>query len=246
MKMKRWAYVLFFVLLMGFWANGCGGGAAELGVFPTEITPAQTEPVLEGHTVSNSHGYANMSLVLPNGWEYEITEYSPETGNFGIVFYPEGQQVGSLSLMYYDRWALCGTGFEEKMGFIEKREVGIGTYSGEEYWNYIRFRYMPGDYVFFNTGADGWYDQYEDQINSILASSVVAEGVMTYAQAEEIALSWAAEQGGGVYEVARSGFTMDNGAWEIFLGAINNTGPDHTIHIFPDGRILEVDMPYGT
>ncbi len=242
--MKKGRALLVFVLICCIVA-GCGEKNQVSQQLPAQEQQSQTELPVDGEVVRNSHGYANMRLTIPDGWEYEITEYSQETGTFGIVFRPEGERVGSLSLMYFDAWALIGTGFEEKMDFIGEREVGIGTYSGQVYWNYIRFRYMPGDYIFYNTGADGWYDQYEDQINSILESAVIAEDIMTYAQAVQTALSWADEQKVGVYEVSRSGFTMDNGVWEIFLAAINNTGPDHTIHIFPDGRICEVDMPLG-
>ena len=219
----------------------CLWGCEKEEVVTEQTLPAQTEPL--ERRVSNSHGYANMSLAIPDGWEYEVTEYSPETGNFGIVFRPEGEQVGSLSLMYYDGWAVCGTEMDEKLHYIGDRETYIGTYHGQKCWNYIKFNYLPGDYVFFNTGADAWYDKYEAQINDILASAVLADGVMTYAQAEQIALDWAGEQECGVYEVVYSGFYMENGAWEILLGAINNTGPDHTIHIFPDSSVKEVVVP---
>lgn len=225
-------------------SSGCGKKTEALPETQPDLTlPLQTEPVPEGEVVSNSHGYANMSLAIPDGWEYEITEYSADTGNFGIVFRPEGEKVGSLSLIYYDGWAVCGTGLEEKMDFIGENEVVVGTYDGKDHWDYIHFRYMPGDYVFLNTGADGWYNEYEKEIDSILASAVVAEGVMSYTQAEEIALEWAQQLETGVYEVARYGFTMDDGVWEILLGAINNTGPDRQIHIFPDGTVREVQLP---
>lgn len=236
--MKKQQMIISICLLLCLVASGCKGETQ-----PEQTQPSQTESVSAGEKVSNSHGYANMCLTIPDGWEYEITEYSSETGNFGIVFRPEGETVGSLSLMYYDGWALTGTGFEEKMDFIADREVGVGTYVGQAHWNYIRLRYMPGDYVFFNTGADIWYDQYADDIEKIIGSAVVAEGVMTYTQAEDIALSWAEEQPCGVYEVARSGFQMNDGVWEVYLGALNNTGPDRMIHIFPDGSVKEVVLP---
>ena len=224
-------------------AEGCGLEEACADETPAAAERKEEQVDAAGTLISNSHGYANMSLVIPDGWEYEITEDSPETGNFGIVFRPEGQQVGSLSLMYFDGWGFCGTGLKTKTDYIGGQEVSIGTYDGRKNWNYIRLKYLPGDYVFLNTGADGWYDQYEEEINGILASAVVAEGIRSRAEAEEIALSWANELDVGVYEVARTGFTMDNGVWEILLGAINNTGPDHTIHIFPDGIVKEVVLP---
>ena len=235
--------VLLLFLLICCLVIGCAEKDRLPQQLPTQEQQMQTQPPADAEAVYNSHGYANMRLTIPDGWEYEITEYSLETGNFGIVFRPEGERVGSLSLMYFDGWALTGEGFEEEMDFIAEQEVGVGTYTGQKHWSYIRFRYMPGDYVFFNTGADIWYDQYAEEIERIIGSAVVAEGIMTYTEAEQIALAWGEVQTCGVYEVARSGFYMDTGAWEILLGAINNTGEDHLIHIFPDGTVKEVVIP---
>ena len=235
--------VLFIVVLVCCLVVGCVDKEQTPQQLPVEEQQVQTEPVFEGEAVYNSHGYANMCLTIPEGWEYEITEYSPETGNFGIVFRPEGEQVGSLSLICQNGWGVCGTGLEMETDFFGNYEAGVGTYNGDEHWNFIRLRYLPGDYVFLNTGADIWYSQHEKEIEEILNSVVVADGIMSYTQAEEIALEWAQQLETGVYEVARHRFTMDDGVWEILLGAINNTGPDHTIHIFPDSSIKEVVLP---
>ena len=240
--MKKGIVLLVFVLICCIVA-GCGEKDQASQQLPAQEQQSQTELPVDGEVVRNSYGYANMRLTIPDGWEYEITEYSQDTGTFGIVFRPEGEQVGSLSLMYFDAWAMVGTGIAEKMDFIGECEVGIGTYSGQVCWNYIRLRYMPGDYVFFNTGADIWYDQYAEDIEKIIESAVVAEGIMTYARAEEIALAWGEEQPYGVYQVVNTGFYMDDGAWEILLGAINNTATDHLIRIFPDGSVKEVVLP---
>lgn len=243
MRKKLYRPVLSCLLLISLLLAGCAREEESVPTQPTQLQPIPTEAVIQAEKVSATYGYANMSLVIPDGWEYEITEYSPETGNFGVVFRPEGEQVGSLSLMYFDLWGVCGTEMETQMEYIGSYEAQIGTNVGSEYWNYISLRYLPGDYVFLNTGADIWYSQHEKEIEEILNSVVVADGIMSYTQAEEIALEWAQQLETGVYEVARHRFTMDDGVWEILLGAINNTGPDHTIHIFPDSSIKEVVLP---
>lgn len=243
MRKKLYRPVLVCLLLISFAITGCARGEEPAQTQPTQPQPVSTEPAAQAERVSTSHGYANMSLVIPDGWEYEITEYSPDTGNFGIVFRPEGEQVGSLSLIYQNGWGVCGTGLEMETEYFGNYEAGVGTYDGGKYWNFISLRYLPGDYVFLNTGADVWYAQHEKEIEEILNSVVVADGIMSYTQAEEIALEWAEELETGVYEVARHRFTMVDGVWEILLGAINNTGPDHTIHIFPDSTVLEVQLP---
>lgn len=221
-------------------------GAEEYDCVPYEDEASASEErkqAQSGQTVVNRYGYANMSLVIPEGWEYEITQYSADIGGFGIVFYPVGERVGSLSLMYYDAWGVCGTGLEEQVKTVGGYEAWVGTYDGAPYWDFISLRYLPGNYVFLNRGADLWYGKYEEQIDSILASAVVAGGVMSYTEAEETALSWAEEQKTGVYQIVRSSFDAEEGIWEILLGAINNTGPDHMIHISPDGSVNEVVIP---
>ena len=100
--MKKCLILILMLACLSLW--GCGKETEK-------VLPVETE--LANPRVSNSHGYANMSLEIPEGWVYQLTEYSQETGSFGIVFYPEGEQV---VIRYED---VTDIRFEEAVDFGE-------------------------------------------------------------------------------------------------------------------------------
>ena len=87
---------------------------------------------LDTTRVSASHGEHTLSISIPEGWEYEIKEYSDESSSFGIYFWPEGETEGKLSFLYYDAWGVCGTGLEvrqSKLAVMKRlREIITAEY----------------------------------------------------------------------------------------------------------------------
>ena len=106
-------------------------------------------PLTQPETVQHSRGYANISLTIPDGWEY-YAEDSGDENDFCIAFWPEGQTEGKIKVWYYDSFGVCGTGLEEEKITIGEYEAYQGTYDNRKTWNFISFLGMPGSYVVLN------------------------------------------------------------------------------------------------
>lgn len=163
--------------------------AALAGWFEELLIPA--EPVENSRQVSLSQGYANMTLTLPEGWEY-MENRSLETGEellyFGISLRPEGEQ-GWVELQFWpDRFGVCGTGLEEKQITLNNGlRATQGFYDGNKDWSYMVFSDLPGSYVVQRTNTEGWWEKQEDTVMSILGSARLAEGIIRQSRAVEIA-----------------------------------------------------------
>lgn len=137
-------------------------------------------PLAEGASaeVTCSHDNLQISLHLPEGWEYETEEYSEDTGRFGIRFFPEGCS-GSVGLYYYDFFGVCGTGLETRELTLESgRKVRMGIYDGRDVFSFITFpeeTLSAGSFVVLNEGADDWLTEHEDEVLQILDAAVMAE-----------------------------------------------------------------------
>lgn len=122
---------------------------------------------LDTTRVSASHGEHTLSISIPEGWEYEIKEYSDESSSFGIYFWPEGETEGKLSFLYYDAWGVCGTGLESETIEIGGYEASQGNYNGG-IWEFICFQKEPGWCVIKNDAAYAWLGKHIDEAMEII------------------------------------------------------------------------------
>ncbi len=117
--------------------------------------------------VSASYGEHTLSISIPEGWEYEIKEYSEESSSFGIYFWPEWENEGKLSFLYYDAWGVCGTGLESETIEIGGYEASQGNYNGG-IWEFICFQKESGWCVIKNDTARAWLEKYMDEAMEII------------------------------------------------------------------------------
>lgn len=128
--------------------------------------------------VEYSNDEAGMSLLIPDGWKYEIKEHvEGYPAEFGIVFWPEGQMEGKLSLMYYSAWGVCGTGLEEKKIILGEYSAYQGTYDNKDVWDFICLTDTEGRFVALNEGAEVWWDEYGTEAMNILSTMQITEAV---------------------------------------------------------------------
>lgn len=189
------------------------------------------------------HGYANMELALPNGWEYSIEEYNVGGYTFGISFWPAGQTAGKLSLNYYPNgFGVCGTGLkEEKYTFPNGEKANIGTYDNSPVWDYISFRNTAGDYAVINEGADIWWNEYKEEAISILNMIRLAQGMLNEEQAIEAAKVHCTVE----YDEVWGSFDCEEGIWEITFWVSDppTVGGDQTVRLDVNGKYI--DSIYG-
>lgn len=150
----------------------------------TDKQTTPTEPQTTSVIVAQITNEYTLSLEIPEGWEYEKTEYpySTHSPRYCISFWPEGQSEGRISLQYRNGlFGVCGTGLESEDITIGKYKASKGTYDNNDVWSFIIID-NGGDgtdsYVILNEGADLWWDKYGDEAMKILQTVLV--GVDNY------------------------------------------------------------------
>ena len=134
-----------------------------------ETDAGSQEDAEETNRVSVSHGERILSINIPEGWEHDIREYSDEYSGFGINFWPEGENEGKVSFLYYDVWGVCGTGLKSEKIEIAGYEASQGNYDGG-IWEFISFRKEPGWCVIQHSGTNTytWLKKRMDEAMEII------------------------------------------------------------------------------
>ena len=182
----------------------------------------------------HSKGYANISLSIPDGWEYE-TEDSEGSADFCIAFWPEGQTEGKIKVWYYDSFGVCGTGLKEKKITVGAYEANQGTYDNKKIWDFISFLGMPGSYVVINEGTDKWWSTYGEEAMQILDTVKIADGIID----KEEAIAIAEKDVTVEYDQTRAKYDVENGLWTVSFSKKNTAGGDQVFTITHEGKIIE-------
>lgn len=215
-------------------------GAVELDGTEAVLDAPLTQPEL----VRFGCGYANISLTIPYGWEYETEAWTDSgefgiCGEFGVSFWPSGRSEGKIRVLFYgDRFGVCGTGLEEEKIKLGNYEAWKGTYDNRKVWDFISLIGTPGDYVIENEGAGRWWDEYGDEAMQILNTLVVGDGYIGEAEAVAIAKAEATV----AYHQTWASYDSENGLWKVTFGK-EYPGGDQTVTVTCEGKVI--DIQYG-
>lgn len=182
-----------------------------------------------------SKDYANMSLLMPEGWEYETIDLD-DGSDFGINFWPAGHSDGKLKLHYVGSFGVCGTGLSQEIVILGDYKASKGTYVNRKVWDYIVLINTPGDYVIYNEGADVWWDEYGNEAMEILGTITVGEGVISEDRAVEIAK----QQSTVEYNQVRADFNFEKGTWTVSFYKDSIMGRDQEVKLDAAGNIIDV------
>ena len=197
------------------------------------------DPLTQPELVRFGWGYANISLAVPYGWEYE-TEEVTDSGEFGVSFWPSGKPEGKIWVKYHgDRFGVCGTGLEQEKIKLGNYEAWKGTYDNHKVWAFISLVGTPGYYVIENEGADQWWDEYGDEAMGILNTLAVGDGIISEAEAIGIAKQEATVE----YNQTMTSFDSETGLWTVALYREYTAGGDQTVTITCEGKVI--DIQYG-
>lgn len=190
------------------------------------------DSVVELQAVFYEYGSANMCVVLPGNWEYEILEYSDESYSFGIRFRPEGVS-GSVSVLYYPQgFGVCGTGLDQEQIRLDSGlKAYQGTYDGKQYWDFISVQGLPGSYVFQTEKVSAWPQELFSQAEQIVYAASLAEGILW----ENSVAEYARRECGGDCEVIRTSFDFCSGEWTVWLQAGDT---EYTLGYSAEGELL--------
>lgn len=195
-------------------------------------------PLTRPELVQHGRGFANISLTIPNGWEYEMEDYA-ETNEFCIAFWPAGLSEGKIKVWYMNGFGVCGTGLTEEKITIGRYEAYKGTYDGSRVWEFIILTGTPGSYVILNEGSARWGSAYSVEAMRILNTLVVGDGFIGEAEASAIAKQEATVE----YEQTRAAYDSVAGLWTVTLYQGNTAGGDQTVMITCEGKVI--DIQYG-
>ena len=206
---------------------------SDITVFVDNVDPL-TQPEL----VRFGHGYANILLTVPDGWEYE-PELWTDSMDFSVSFWPAGRSEGKIRVRYYGTgFGVCGTGLETETIRLANYEAWKGTYDGHKVWDFIRLIGTPGYYVIENEGADRWWDRYGDEAMQILNTLVVGDGYIGEAEAVAIAKELTTVK----YDRTWTSYDSVTGLWTVTSGN-SYPGGDQTVTITCEGKVT--DIQYG-
>lgn len=179
-------------------------------------------------------GYANIALTLKEGWEYDIVD-EPDTKEFAVNIYPEGQKENKLRIAYFNGFGVCGTGLKQEEIKLGEYDAWMGTYDNNTVWDFISIKDTFGDYAILNEGGKHWWSEYGDEAMQILATLKVADGYVS----EAGAIQAAKEKADSADEDTKVEFDSEKALWKITLSGKNTSGDD-TFIIDVHGNIVDI------
>ena len=194
----------------------------------------------EKHTIaSHSKGYANISVTLKDGWEYDIVDET-DTNEFAIHIYPAGQSQNKIRIAYFNGFGVCGTGLEQETIMLGRYEAWMGTYDNNTVWDFISLQGLPGDYAILNEGGEKWWSEYGEDAMQILATLKVADGYITSSDAIKIARDKLQTE----YDEVTTSYNAKDGIWTVSMSRREKENLYHmTVTVDIYGNIQEMYNP---
>ena len=185
--------------------------------------------------------HSGISLMLPDGWEYEIISSKEGSEDCGVCIWPSGE-AGKISVTYTDSgWGVCGTGLRTEVTQIGGYDASMGFYDGNPIWDYIAVNDLPGAYVIQRQESISWWSEYGDKAMEILSNaSLGKEGYITRSDAVSVAKH---KLGKAEYESCddiSANCDMENGIWCVEFYKNAKEHPVVRVAIDFYGNILSV------
>lgn len=172
--------------------------------------------------------FANLSLYLPENWDYE--EFTGTEGEyFGISFFNINAPESTFSLEFTYGFGVCGTGLHTEDITVNGYKAHKGIYDGNPTFDYILFEDTPGFYVIKNNTDGKWWQEYGQELNEILETIKIAEGIIF----REEALAIAQKNANGENKKQYNEYDFKTGEW-TFVFETSETS--QTVKIDKDGN----------
>ncbi len=199
----------------------------------------------EGATLVSANCPQNditMSMYIPKGWCYKTVDFSSEKTDFGIYFWPEGEENGKIYVSFNigDRELGCGTGIDFKDIRLGKFDATVVTYVTNDInpymWNHISILNKTNSVKIRANDAYLWWHKYYDTAIKIMSSLNVTENICSTEQAIEAVCKYK-----GVDEFTASGceYDFENNQWIVSeLDRINKSMIRYTV----SADVLNVEL----
>lgn len=177
---------LLIILASAMLLTGCGTIEAAEGAAPetsagttpetseesTEETTEQPQTETSPEHVSYSCELGAVDFELPDGWAYQINEYTGTEDNYSALFsievYPEDSD--GLRIEYCTQFGVCGTGLDT----VESETAGINTleyhYDNSRYWTFLSFGEPCENFYILSRFSDEEWETYHSETMQLLDS----------------------------------------------------------------------------
>ncbi len=147
----------------------------ELGWFEkTQLTNTQRVGVVrlpgDAANPEDAGEEINISVDLPESWEFESVDSNEYGGAFGFSIWPKECETAKLVILYYEGFAVCGTGLTVEPGVVADQNVEFGYYDGNTIWEYMVFIDLNREYVVLNQCDAKEWEGYGKEVMAILST----------------------------------------------------------------------------
>ncbi len=234
--MKKWLFVIAVILLLIL--VSCGSN--------TENTPPAIQPKYEGTEVRLEYEYANLSVLVPEDWEYnkpDIEKYGASNIMVLELFPKTNPELLVRVGCFVGAYGTCGTGktFEDlNFGEDAGRVIKATEILGETRSVMITWEDKPPMYYAMYDIPEAAAAEWEPKIQEILSSAVMAEGALSRADAEAAAAKAFGEE---YQQLGATDYDHDTGDWHIGIQYTCTGDPEwirYTVHA--DGTADVTDL----
>ena len=197
------------------------------------VTTSNPQPTLTGETASYTSGYVDITMTIPEGWQWESVQ-DKSMNTEGIRFRKTDDKAVSFELLCWrGGYGICGTGVtSEELTLSGGQMVWQHTEENNgNLWLNLSFEKTPGDYVCAPVGTltkETW-DSCRDEVLAILGTAQFGRDAMT----EQEAIDTAKTQYDGPYNEAYGRYDIKTGVWSVTF--VEGQRPTASIDIKPDG-----------
>lgn len=221
--MKRFFCLLLALLLL----TACGKEQQPAARYPQEA--------------SFSEGYINMTVYLPEDWQWSVIEPDPDdrTAAYGLQFGP-ADRPDAYELVHEPMSpGFCGTGVSfNKKTLADGREITVASEFRSAYsfvWISLS-AYFTGRFILYCREDAAFWKAHEAVLLQVLSDAKQGGGYISGLEAVECAIK-AIEKDLGEKK-PNGALWLEPDRWVVF--ATRADGTDCRVYISPEGKVLEI------
>ena len=204
--------------------------------------PENDPPAVTGETASYTSGYVDMTMTIPEGWQWESVQ-DKSMNTEGIRFWKTDDKALDFKLLCWrSGYGICGTGVTtEELTLPGGQQVWQDTEETDgRVWVSIAFVGTPGNYVCQPTGDTmdkATWDGCRDEVLSILGTAQFGRDAMT----QQAAIAAAQHYHDVQDAMADARYDVNTGCWTVTF-RMGDTGQSvASVTLDPDGIATTID-----
>ena len=190
---------------------------------------------------SFSEGYINMTLHLPEDWQWSTIEPDPDdpSAAYGLQFGP-AERPDAYELVHEPTLpGFCGTGVSfHKKTLANGQEITVASEFRNDYgftWISLSNKFA-GQFILYSRVDGTFWKEQEPVLLQILSDAAQKDGYITGPEALELAIQAMGEKQGE--EKPNRALWVEPDRWVV--PCTRADGTDCSVYISPEGKVLEI------